>query len=85
MDEAEGVESKERWVYVKVNMDGVMVGRKVCVVRHGGYLGLARQLEEMFGMLLFLEDKITLWASNFRKKNYFSFLFNFFFYIFFII
>nr|KJB61250.1 hypothetical protein B456_009G348100 [Gossypium raimondii] len=48
-DEAEGVESKERWVYVKVNMDGVMVGRKVCMADHGGYLGLARQLEEMFG------------------------------------
>ncbi|KAK5833731.1 auxin-responsive protein IAA32-like [Gossypium arboreum] len=49
-DEAEGVESKERWVYVKVNMDGVMVGRKVCMVDHGGYLGLAQQLEEMFGI-----------------------------------
>ncbi|PPS10881.1 hypothetical protein GOBAR_AA09777 [Gossypium barbadense] len=48
-DEAEAVESKERWVYVKVNMDGVMVGRKVCMVDHGGYLGLAQQLEEMFG------------------------------------
>ncbi|KAK8643517.1 hypothetical protein V6N13_012810 [Hibiscus sabdariffa] len=48
-DEAEGVQSKERWAYVKVNMDGVLVGRKVCMLDHGGYLGLARQLEEMFG------------------------------------
>ena len=48
-DEAEGVQSRERWVYVKVNMDGVMVGRKVCMLDHGGYSGLARQLEEMFG------------------------------------
>ncbi|KAE8713515.1 Auxin-responsive protein IAA34 [Hibiscus syriacus] len=48
-DEAEGVQSKERWAYVKVNMDGVMVGRKVCMLDQGGYLGLARQLEDMFG------------------------------------
>ncbi|XVE75237.1 hypothetical protein DITRI_Ditri12bG0079600 [Diplodiscus trichospermus] len=48
-DEADGVQSRERWAYVKVNMDGVMVGRKVCMLNHGGYSGLARQLEEMFG------------------------------------
>ncbi|XWS22468.1 hypothetical protein CRYUN_Cryun29cG0037400 [Craigia yunnanensis] len=48
-DEVEGVQSRERWAYVKVNMDGVMVGRKVCMLDHGGYSGLARQLEEMFG------------------------------------
>ncbi|KAE8701476.1 Detected protein of unknown function [Hibiscus syriacus] len=45
-DEAEGVQSKERCAYVKVNMDGVMVGRKVCMLDQGGYLGLARQLED---------------------------------------
>ncbi|XP_022735017.1 auxin-responsive protein IAA32-like [Durio zibethinus] len=48
-DEAEGVQSRERWAYAKVNMDGVMVGRKVCMLDHVGYSGLARQLEEMFG------------------------------------
>ncbi|XVF02222.1 hypothetical protein REPUB_Repub04eG0157000 [Reevesia pubescens] len=48
-DEAEGVQSRERWAYVKVNMDGIMVGRKVCMLDLGGYSGLARQLEEMFG------------------------------------
>lgn len=48
-DEAEGVQSMERWAYVKVNMDGVLVGRKVCMLDYGGYSGLAHQLEEMFG------------------------------------
>ncbi|XP_017970642.1 PREDICTED: auxin-responsive protein IAA32 isoform X1 [Theobroma cacao] len=48
-DEAEGVQSREKRAYVKVTMDGVMVGRKVCMLDHGGYSGLARQLEEMFG------------------------------------
>lgn len=48
-EEAEGVQSKERWVYVKVNMDGVVVGRKVCMLDHGGYPSLAVQLEDMFG------------------------------------
>ena len=48
-EDCEGVHSRERWAYVKVNMDGVMVGRKVCMLDHGGYSTLARQLEEMFG------------------------------------
>ncbi|KAF5185932.1 Auxin-responsive protein, partial [Thalictrum thalictroides] len=48
-DETEGVQSSERWVYVKVNMDGVVVGRKVCILDHAGYSSLAHQLEEMFG------------------------------------
>lgn len=48
-EESEGVQSKERWAYVKVNMDGVVVGRKVCILDHGGYSSLARQLEDMFG------------------------------------
>ncbi|XP_038680537.1 auxin-responsive protein IAA32 [Tripterygium wilfordii] len=48
-DETEGVQSKERWAYVKVNMDGVVVGRKVCMVDHGSYSSLVHQLEEMFG------------------------------------
>ncbi|XP_027097664.2 auxin-responsive protein IAA32-like [Coffea arabica] len=48
-DETEGIQSKERWSYVKVNMDGVIVGRKICILDHMGYSDLALQLEEMFG------------------------------------
>ncbi|GAB4840328.1 hypothetical protein Ancab_021095 [Ancistrocladus abbreviatus] len=48
-EEAEGVQSKERWAYVKVNMDGVVVGRKICILDHLGYSSLALQLEDMFG------------------------------------
>uniref|UniRef100_A0A5B7BKX5 Auxin-responsive protein n=1 Tax=Davidia involucrata TaxID=16924 RepID=A0A5B7BKX5_DAVIN len=48
-DEIEGVQSKERWAYVKVNMDGVIVGRKICILDHMGYSSLALQLEDMFG------------------------------------
>ncbi|KAL3510713.1 hypothetical protein ACH5RR_030114 [Cinchona calisaya] len=48
-DEAEGIQSKARWQYVKVNMDGVIVGRKICILDHIGYSTLALQLEEMFG------------------------------------
>nr|XP_011464084.1 PREDICTED: auxin-responsive protein IAA32 [Fragaria vesca subsp. vesca] len=48
-EEAEGVQSKERWAYVKVNMDGIVIGRKVCVLDHSGYSSLAFQLEDMFG------------------------------------
>ncbi|KAK9106238.1 hypothetical protein Scep_023082 [Stephania cephalantha] len=48
-EDTEGVESKERWAYVKVNMEGVVVGRKVCILDHAGYASLARQLENMFG------------------------------------
>lgn len=49
---AEGIQSKERWAYVKVNMDGVIVGRKICIIDHMGYSSLALQLEEMFGICL---------------------------------
>ncbi|KAF7808840.1 Auxin-responsive protein IAA32 [Senna tora] len=48
-EEIEGVQSNERWAYVKVNMDGVTVGRKICVLDHEGYQSLANQLENMFG------------------------------------
>ncbi|KAJ8758534.1 hypothetical protein K2173_000255 [Erythroxylum novogranatense] len=48
-EETEGVQSKERWAYVKVNMDGVIVGRKICMLDHSGYSSLALQLEDMFG------------------------------------
>ncbi|KAG2261715.1 hypothetical protein Bca52824_068794 [Brassica carinata] len=36
--------------YVKVNMDGSVVGRKVCVLDQGTYSTLALQLDNMFGM-----------------------------------
>lgn len=48
-EDSEGVQSKENWAYVKVNMDGVVVGRKICILDHGGYSSLAIQLEDMFG------------------------------------
>ncbi|XP_059658376.1 auxin-responsive protein IAA32-like [Cornus florida] len=48
-DETEGVQSKERWAYVKVNMDGVIIGRKICMLDHMGYSSLALKLEDMFG------------------------------------
>ncbi|XP_020224902.1 auxin-responsive protein IAA32 [Cajanus cajan] len=48
-EEIEGVQSNERWAYVKVNMDGVTIGRKISVLDHGGYSSLALQLEDMFG------------------------------------
>lgn len=48
-EDGEGIQSKERWAYVKVNMDGVIVGRKVCILDHGSYSSLALQLEDMFG------------------------------------
>ncbi|XP_052200037.1 auxin-responsive protein IAA32-like [Diospyros lotus] len=44
-----GAQSQERWAYVKVNMDGVIVGRKICILQHMGYSSLALQLEDMFG------------------------------------
>lgn len=49
-EESEGIQSKQRWSYVKVNMDGVVVGRKVCLLEQMDYFTLAFQLEEMFGM-----------------------------------
>ncbi|MCD7454801.1 Iaa32p [Datura stramonium] len=48
-DETEGIQSKEKFSYVKVNMDGVIVGRKICIVEHSSYSSLAIQLEDMFG------------------------------------
>ena len=50
-DDLEGVQSKKRWTYLKVNMDGVIVGRKICLVDVAGFSCLALQLEDMFGML----------------------------------
>ncbi|XP_060969114.1 auxin-responsive protein IAA32-like isoform X1 [Cannabis sativa] len=77
-EEGEGIQSKERWVYVKVNMDGVIVGRKVCILDHGSYSSLALQLEDMFGrqtvsglrlfqdrseFTLFYKDRYENWRS----------------------
>ncbi|VVA91398.1 unnamed protein product [Arabis nemorensis] len=41
---------RRKWGYVKVTMDGFVIGHKVCVLDHGGYSTLAHQLEDMFGM-----------------------------------
>ncbi|CAN4124876.1 unnamed protein product [Withania somnifera] len=48
-DETQGIQSKENFSYVKVNMDGVIVGRKICILEHSNYSSLAIQLEDMFG------------------------------------
>ncbi|GFP84687.1 auxin-responsive protein iaa32 [Phtheirospermum japonicum] len=48
-EESEGIQSKQRWTYVKVNMDGVIVGRKICILDNMDYLSLALRLEDMFG------------------------------------
>ncbi|KAK4399977.1 Auxin-responsive protein IAA32 [Sesamum angolense] len=48
-EESEGIQSEQRWTYVKVNMDGVLVGRKICILDHMDYFSLAIQLEDMFG------------------------------------
>ncbi|XP_051144463.1 auxin-responsive protein IAA32-like isoform X2 [Andrographis paniculata] len=45
----EGIQSKRRWTYVKVNMDGMLIGRKVCIYDYMDYLSLAGRLEDMFG------------------------------------
>ncbi|KAM1402211.1 hypothetical protein ACFX2I_010986 [Malus domestica] len=77
-EEAEGVQSKERRAYVKVNMDGLVIGRKVCIPDHSGYSSLAFQLEDMFGrqsgsglrlfqdgseFLLFYKDRDDNWRT----------------------
>lgn len=75
-DEArEGIQSKERWTYVKVNMDGVIVGRKICILDHMGYSSLALQLEEMFGkqtttglQLFQAESEFTLLYKDRREQ-----------------
>ncbi|XP_026379224.1 auxin-responsive protein IAA32-like [Papaver somniferum] len=48
-EETEVVQSKERWAYVKVNMEGIVIGRKICIHEHAGFTSLAIQLEDMFG------------------------------------
>ncbi|KAL3636050.1 Iaa32p [Castilleja foliolosa] len=74
----EETESKRRWTYVKVNMDGVIVGRKICILDSMDYFSLALQLEDMFGKLsmaglrlfqaesqftLFYKDKDEQWRA----------------------
>ncbi|XP_075522294.1 auxin-responsive protein IAA32-like [Primulina tabacum] len=49
-ESSERTQNKQCWTsYVKVSMDGVIVGRKVCIIDHMDYLSLALQLEDMFG------------------------------------
>ncbi|EYU30011.1 hypothetical protein MIMGU_mgv1a019897mg, partial [Erythranthe guttata] len=75
---SEGVQSKQKWSYVKVNMDGVIVGRKICILDDMDYFSLALQLEDMFGkqsisglrlfeaesaFSLYYKDKDELWRA----------------------
>ncbi|XP_077221420.1 auxin-responsive protein IAA32-like [Tasmannia lanceolata] len=48
-NETQGAQSKERWSYVKANMEGAVIGRKVCIFDHSNYSSLALELEDMFG------------------------------------
>ncbi|PSR91131.1 Auxin-responsive protein [Actinidia chinensis var. chinensis] len=57
-DERVGVGSKERWDYVKVNMEGVIVGRKICIIEDMDYSSLAVQLEDMFG-----RQTVPIWVT----------------------
>ncbi|KAK9064572.1 hypothetical protein SSX86_015954 [Deinandra increscens subsp. villosa] len=41
--------SKRRSEFVKVNMDGELIGRKIGVLHHSSYSSLATKLEDMFG------------------------------------
>ncbi|XP_058087119.1 auxin-responsive protein IAA32-like [Magnolia sinica] len=75
-DETQGVQSKERWSYVKVNMEGVVIGRKVCIFDHANYSSLALELEEMFGRhcgsglrLLEAESAFSLFYKD-RNENW---------------
>lgn len=46
--------------YVKVNMDGSVVGRKVCILNQGTYSTLALQLDNMFGKLVLFQLQVYL-------------------------
>ncbi|KAH7516466.1 hypothetical protein FEM48_Zijuj10G0138200 [Ziziphus jujuba var. spinosa] len=62
-EEGEGVQSKERWAYVKVNMDGIIVGRKVCILDHGGRQSLSglRLFQAGSEFSLFYKDRDENW------------------------
>ncbi|KAL6007585.1 Iaa32p [Asimina triloba] len=64
-DVTQGVQSKERWSYVKVNMEGVVIGRKICIVDHTNYSSLAVELEEMAILWIWVKvvgSRITLFS-----------------------
>ncbi|KAL9689139.1 hypothetical protein QQ045_033571 [Rhodiola kirilowii] len=74
-EEEAGTWGRERWTYVKVNMDGVIVGRKICILDHGGYSSLALQLEDMFGSksvsglrLLQAESEFSLFYKDIKEN-----------------
>ncbi|KAI4357743.1 hypothetical protein L6164_001674 [Bauhinia variegata] len=75
-EEIEGVQSNERWAYVKVNMDGVTIGRKICILDHGSYSSLAMKLEDMFGSQTFSGLKLFKSGSEYslfykdREENW---------------
>ncbi|KAF5764172.1 putative transcription factor interactor and regulator AUX-IAA family [Helianthus annuus] len=67
--------SKHQGDFVKVNMDGVLIGRKICVLDHSSYLSLASQLEDMFGkqalcslQLFESGSDFSLWYKNRDEK-----------------
>ncbi|WCJ24467.1 Auxin-responsive protein IAA32 [Euphorbia peplus] len=77
-EESEVVQSRESWGYVKVNMDGVVVGRKIYILNFGDYPTLALQLEHMFerqscgsgGLRLFHPgSEFCLWYKD-REDNW---------------
>jgi hypothetical protein len=46
------VEAGKKGLFVKVNMDGVPIGRKVDLAAHGGYDGLSAAVDQLFRGLL---------------------------------
>ncbi|XP_051126824.1 uncharacterized protein LOC127248505 [Andrographis paniculata] len=42
-----GIQSKRRWTYTKVNMNRMLIGRKICIYYYKDYLSLADRLEDM--------------------------------------
>ncbi|KAL1208268.1 Auxin-responsive protein IAA32 [Cardamine amara subsp. amara] len=58
-------ESRGKLAYVKVNMDGIVVGRKVCLLDQGAYSTLALQLDDMFGMQTVLGLRLFQAESEF--------------------
>ncbi|XP_049936351.1 auxin-responsive protein IAA32-like isoform X4 [Nymphaea colorata] len=49
IEEEAGKQSTRGSGFVKVNMDEIGIGRKICVMDYAGYAGLALELEKMFG------------------------------------
>ncbi|KAL7001099.1 Iaa32p [Sarracenia purpurea var. burkii] len=61
--------TRDEGAYVKVNMDGEIVGRKICILHHDGYSTLALQLEDMFGGLFQAGSEFSLFYKD-RNENW---------------